>query len=65
MTNTHMGCKVITDESHRFENSISYFLLFRVAEIHRIDETTATPEDGRGLPERVTRTIRDLIILDN
>lgn len=36
-----------------------YHLLFRVVEIQRIYEATATPDAGRCQPERVTRSYVD------
>ena len=38
----------------RAYNYITYHLLFRVAEVHRTDETTATPcEEGANLSESI------------
>ena len=48
-----MGVSLSTDKEYR--QKISYcdiFLLFRVVEIHRIDEATATPDkEGANLSE--------------
>jgi len=39
-----------------------FFLLFRVMELHRNCEVTATPLCGRCQPERINRTIRGFIL---
>ena len=52
---------VYQSSKNKIKNSVA-FLLFRVVEIHRICETTATPDrivcTGRCQPERNFRTIR-------